>query len=114
MFTDIPAYVRYYFVPWRKLFLGEQKQQQTELDLKPETEHVQHIWNDFATSNLTLFETDYIGKILKAGTANHCAVVSTYFLFLIKGTVTGLLSVREIRVPLPCYAFHAWMATRTV
>lgn len=42
MFTEIPAYLWYHIVPWRKLFLGEQKQQQTELDLQSETEHVQH------------------------------------------------------------------------
>lgn len=38
MFTEVPAFLLYCIVPWRKLFLREQKVQQTELDLKPETD----------------------------------------------------------------------------
>lgn len=42
MFTELPAFLLYCIVPWRKLFLSEQKLQQTELDLKPETDHMQY------------------------------------------------------------------------
>lgn len=42
MFTEVPAFLLCCIVPWRKLFLSEQKLQQIELDLKPETDHMQY------------------------------------------------------------------------
>lgn len=40
MFTEVPAFLLYCIVPWKELFLSEQKVQQTELDLKRETDHI--------------------------------------------------------------------------
>lgn len=42
----------------------------------------------FTTLNLTIFKTDFIGKVFQAGTGNHYAAAGIYLLFLSKGSVS--------------------------
>lgn len=43
MFTEVPAFLLYCIVPWRKLFLSEQKLQQTELCKAWNRSHIVHL-----------------------------------------------------------------------